>query len=382
MNTVTTNQPQPRPRAVPPPRGRSGVTAAWLSEALGPGILNGATVRAVTARRVGEGRGHLGMSIRVELDYSTTVPDAPRSVVVKLPAETQESVDTARRGRLYEREFRFFTDLAPRTDVRAPRCFAAAYDRTTDDCALVLEDVTGRVEVDQLDGCPLPQAEQVLQQLGRLHASWWQNPDLPRQRWLTTFTSEHRLANLHRLLVAGWPRLCAHFGDRLPAGAAEIGATVADEFVSTMRRFDEHPQTLLHGDARLDNFMFDAGVARAPVVLLDWQNVGRGPAIADIGYFVAQNLTPTAIREHAEELLASYHAELVRHGVTNFSRRQLTDSLWQALPVSFAVAASLFVLGDTTLPRTRELAAVMAERALAAADTLGLLERISQSAST
>jgi aminoglycoside phosphotransferase (APT) family kinase protein len=322
------------------------------------------------------------MSIRIDIDYSTTVPDAPRSVVVKLPADTSESVETARRGRLYEREFRFFTELAPRTDVRAPQCYGAAFDRTTDDYALVLEDVGGRLEVDQLEGCPLPQAEQVLHQLACLHASWWQNADLPEQHWLTRFTSEHRLANLHRLFVAGWPRLCAHFGDRLPEGAAEIGATVADEFVATLRRFDEHPQTLLHGDARLDNFMFDAGEARAPVVLLDWQNVGRGPAIADIGYFVAQNLTPTAIREHADELLTSYHAELVRHGVTKFSRQQLTDSLWQALPVSFAVAASLFVLGDMTLPRTRELAAVMAERALAAADTLALLDRISQPAST
>jgi hypothetical protein len=353
-----------------------------MTAAFGTHVLHGATVTTVTQRRIGEGRGHLGLSIRVDLDYSTMVPDAPRSVVVKLPAETAESVETARRGRLYEREFRFFTGLAPSTDARAPRCFAAALDPATDDYALVLEDVTGRLEVDQLVGCPLPQAEQVLHQLARLHASWWQNPDLSRQRWLTTFTSEHRLTNLHRLLVAGWPRMCAELGDRLPPEAAKIGARVAEEFVATLRRFDEHPQTLLHGDARLDNFMFDAGEARAPVVLLDWQNVGRGPAIADIGYFVAQNLSPAAIREHAHDLLASYHSELVRHGVTNFSPQQLTDSLWQGLPVSFAVAASLFVLGDITLPRTRELAAVMAERALAASDTLALLDRISQPAST
>jgi aminoglycoside phosphotransferase (APT) family kinase protein len=367
---------------VPPPAGRAGINTAWMTAALGPDVLRGTKVTGVKPRRIGEGRGHLGLSIQVELDYSTTVPDAPASVVVKLPAETPESVETARRGRLYEREFRFFTELAPRTDVRAPRCFASAFDPATDDYALVFEDATGRLEVDQLVGCPLPQAEQVLGQLAGLHASWWQHTDLPRRDWLTTFTSEHRLANLHGLFVAGWPRMCAELGDRLPPEAAKIGAVVAEAFVSTLRRFDKHPQTLLHGDARLDNFMFDAGAARAPVVLLDWQNVGRGPAIADLGYFVAQNLSPTAIRDHAHELLGGYHAELVRHGVTNFSRQQMTDSLWQALPVSFAVAASLFVLGDITLPRTRELAAVMAERALAAADTLALLDRISQPAST
>jgi Ecdysteroid kinase-like family len=112
------------------------------------------------------------------------------------------------------------------------------------------------------------------------------------------------------------------------------------------------------------------------VVLLDWQNVGRGPAIADLGYFIAQNLPATAIREHAMDLLASYHSELVHHGLHEVTIEALADSLWQALPVSFAVAASLFVLGDITLPRTRELAAVMAERALVAADTLGLLDHL------
>jgi hypothetical protein len=117
-------------------------------------------------------------------------------------------------------------------------------------------------------------------------------------------------------------------------------------------------------------------VARAPVVLLDWQNVGRGPAIADLGYFLAQNLTAAEIRDHGHGLMAGYHAELTGHGVSDFSLAQLTDSLWQALPVSFAVAASLFVLGDISNARTRELAAVMAERALAAADTYGLLDRI------
>jgi aminoglycoside phosphotransferase (APT) family kinase protein len=373
---------RPAPQRVLPPGGRAGVDAGWLTTVLGPEVLGSATIVTVTQRRIGEGRGHLGLSIRVDLDYSTTVPGVPGSVVVKLPAETPESVETARRGRLYEREFRFFTELAPRTDVRAPRCFAAAFDPDTDDYALVFEDVTGRLEIDQLIGCPLPQAEQVLRQLAGLHASWWQHTDLSRRDWLTTFTSEHRLANLHGLFVAGWPRMCAELGDRLPPEAAKIGARVAEAFIPTLRRFDEHPQTLLHGDARLDNFMFDAGEARAPVVLLDWQNVGRGPAIADIGYFLAQNLSATAIREHSKDLLASYHSELVHHGLHDVTIEALADSLWQALPVSFAVAASLFVLGDLTLPRTRELAAVMAERALAAAEALELLDRISQPATT
>ena len=367
---------RPAPRLVPSPGGAAGLDVAWLTEALGPQVLGAAQLLSATPVRVGEGRGHLGSSIRVDLGYSAITSTAPASVVVKLPADIPEARETAYRGRLYEREVRFFTELAPTTDVRAPHCYAAAFDAATHDYALVLEDVTGRQEISQLEGCPPAEAELVLHELARLHARWWQQPGLAQRDWLTTFNSPHRLANLHRMLTDGWPRLCADLRDRLPADAAATGATVNAHFIATLGRFEQHPQTLLHGDSRLDNFMFDAGAARAPVVLLDWQNVGRGPAVADLGYFIAQNLSVAQIRTGAADLLDSYHGELVRHGVSNLSRRQLGDTLWQALPISFAVAASLFVVGDPAVARTRELAAVMAERALAAADAFALLDRL------
>ena len=354
------------------------VTAAdldvgWLGAALRLPTTGDGALTDVQIHRVGSDRGHLGSSYRADLGYRGRPVGAPRSVVVKLPAEGEKSLATAQRGRLYEREYRFFTELAPHTDVRSPACFAAGYDELTDTFALVLEDVSSTVEVDQLTGCPVDLADLTLRELARLHASWWGREQLHAYGWLTTFASADRLANLSGLMRTGWPALCSLAEERLGPDARRVGQAVLEYLPRGLTALDELPQTLVHGDPRLDNLMFDAGATRAPIVLLDWQNVSRGAAVSDVAYFLAQNLTVADLRAHGEDLLARYHAELVAHGVTGYSLPDLSGALRRALPVSFAVAASLAVLADLTDPRVHELAVGMGERALAAADHMGLL---------
>jgi aminoglycoside phosphotransferase (APT) family kinase protein len=346
------------------PSAASEIDAAWMTEALGARLT---PVSAVSLEPVGAGRGHLGSTVRVRLRYDTRPPGAPASVVVKLPGTAAESRETARRGRLYEREYRFFTELAPHTEVRTPRCYAAGYEPGTDRFALVLEDVTAHADIDQLHGCPPGRAAAVLSELAGLHAAWWRDPALRSREWLTTFTSAHRLANLRRLLAEGWPQLLTAVGDRLPAEAADAGQDMLARFNQSLHALDRQPHTLIHGDVRLDNLLFDAGQGRAPVAIVDWQNVSRGPGVADVCYFLVQSLTTEDFRGHADDLLAHYHRSLAGHGVRDYRFGELAGSIRLALPVSFAVAASLFVLGDTTPGRTRELAISMAERSLAAA---------------
>jgi hypothetical protein len=347
-----------------------------LAAALGLSASGDHALTDVRIHRVGSDRGHLGSSYRADLGYRSSPAGAPRSVVIKLPAEGEGSLATAQRGRLYEREYRFFTELAPQTDVRAPACFAAGYDELTDTFALVLEDVSSTVEVDQLVGCPVELADLTLRELARLHASWWGREQLYAYGWLTTFASADRLANLSRLMREGWPALCSLAEARLGPDARRIGQAVLEYLPHGLAALDELPQTLVHGDPRLDNLMFDAGAARAPIVLLDWQNVSRGAAVSDVAYFLAQSLTVPELRDHGDDLLARYHAELVGHGVTGFPLPDLTAALRRALPVSFAVSASLVVLADVTDPRVYELAVGMGERALAAADLMGLLHEL------
>lgn len=366
------------PRRLPGglPVAASDLDVAWVAAAIGLPTSGPHALRGVSRVQIGSDRGHLGASFRLDLDFASRPESAPSSVVVKLPALAEEARATASRGRLYEREYRFFTELAPLSDVRIPHCYAAGYDEATDTFALVLEDVSSDLTVDQIAGCPVGLAALALRELAGLHSSWWGHEELHTRSWLTTFVHPARLANLSGLMREGWPRLCDSFSDRLPAQARRTGLAVLDYLPVGLRAVDAAPHTLLHGDPRLDNLLFDAGVQRAPIVLLDWQNTSRGPAAADVAYFLAQSLTASDLAAHGEELVAGYHDELMRHGVHDLTLGDLRLSLRQALPVSFAVAASLAVLADTSDPRIGELALGMAERALAAAEHMGLYDEL------
>jgi len=98
-------------------------------------------------------------------------------------------------------------------------------------------------------------------------------------------------------------------------------------------------QTLVHGDAKLDNFLFseDAGIPR--VAAVDFQYVGRGCGMRDVAYFLSSVYSPEACEREAPEALARYFAALteqlrVRHPAVD---RAALEAEWRQLyPVAWA----------------------------------------------
>jgi Ser/Thr protein kinase RdoA (MazF antagonist) len=341
------------------------IDSTWVADALGPDLLGRCSVEAVEVRRVGQEHGHLGSSYMVDVRYAGDASGLPVRFVVKLPSPSEESLQTALRGNLYEREYRFFTELAEATPVRAPRCWSAGLSADGRAFVLLLEDVSGRRELDQVEGCTVEFAAAVLRELARMHARWWAEPQLAELTWLTRFSNPRRVANLSGLAERGWPRLLESMSDDQAARVREAGTRVLADLAQTMASLDEQPQTLLHGDPRLDNLMSDAGPNCDPVALLDWQNVSRGPGVCDVAYFLVQSMSVADLTTHLETLAEVYLDELGSNGVLTPSLRDFLQSFLAAMPMSFAVASSLAEIGDLGSGRTRRLAHAMAERAAA-----------------
>ena len=350
------------PIAGPFPRNGEDLRGQWLAMTLG---LSNQTTHDVRVTRIGEGRGHMGSAYRIA--FSCSHDDHPiESVVVKLPAVNPAARATAERGGLYSREYRFFADVAPEGTIRAPRCFAAGYDPDAG-FALVLEDLCEAHDVDQLSGLGAEHAMLLLGQLARFHAAWWRAPVLNSMTWATRHTDAHRVDNLVALLRVGWPRLCAEFADQLPSSAMHIGSAMTEQLATAFTALDAEPQTLLHGDLRLDNLLFEHADGPSEAVVLDWQSISRGAAALDVSYFLAQNLPTHVIASHGDALLEHYCSELA-HLDVSYSLPALRRAVALASPLTFAVAASLFVITEED-QRTRELARVMATRAIAFAET-------------
>jgi thiamine kinase-like enzyme len=71
------------------------------------------------------------------------------------------------------------------------------------------------------------------------------------------------------------------------------------------------PTTMCHGDYRADNIMFDGN---KPVVI-DFQLIGTGSGMYDVGYYISQSIATDVRRGHDRELVDVYLNRLESHGI-------------------------------------------------------------------
>ena len=274
------------------------LTTEWLTAVIGAG-----TVSAFTVDRIGTGQ--MSECYRIGLTYADGGP-GPASVVLKVAAADPSSRQTGLAMGLYEREVRFYSDVAPvlrgllpaaGTGPIAP-CYHHAYDPETGVFDLVLGDATPAVVGDEIRGATVEQATIALTQLGHVHGPLLGNEALAGAEWLNR---EHRWTK-------GWsPRCTRATSTAIATRSRRSTASCASAWLRRSTRTwprrpsPDAPQGLVHGDFRLDNMLFGQAGADRPLTVVDWQTVTWGPALTDVAYFLGCALPVAARREHYDD---------------------------------------------------------------------------------
>ncbi len=164
------------PTSQPPiPAGQSELTPGWLTQVLRQaGAIEAGHVAEVSVEPAGQGQ--VADCFRCRLHFNRVEPRAPDSVIVKLPARDPTSRESGVAHALYEREVRFYQQLAGVVGITTPHCWYAEIDADTGMFALVLNDLAPAREVDQLSGLSPDDASTALGQLAGLHAARWGDP--------------------------------------------------------------------------------------------------------------------------------------------------------------------------------------------------------------
>jgi len=289
------------------------LSADWLTAALrSAGHLHHQDVVEVTRQPIGTGQ--MCDCYRLTLRYDGEA-SAPTSLVAKLPAADETSRSTARALRLYETEVDFYQQLAPHLPVRTPQVFYADQDIEATSFVLLLEDLAPAQPGDQLVGCSPDEAAIALSELVRLHAPRWGDESLSTLEWLHKDPSA-RGDSMVGFLPTLWDRFAERYADVLEPEVRQAGAMLfahlADFYLA-----DTEPWTIVHGDYRLDNILFDPA-GNGSVAVVDWQLCSHGPALHDVAYFIGAGL-PTDVRRRVEhDLLRAYFDELIAAGVTGY----------------------------------------------------------------
>jgi hypothetical protein len=302
------------------------LTSQWLASALDrPGV------QLSSVERIGTGQ--MSQSHRVSF---TAEDGAQETVVVKLASDDPMSRATGVGMGAYLREISFYANLAERIGGPLARCHFAEYDPSEGWFTLVLDDVVGATQGDQIEGCTVAEARIALQALARLHAPVLGDLALSATDWL------NQPSPLNQALLTGLlPGFLERYGERIAPEHAEV----CRRFVACIDGWAQDrraPLGLVHGDYRLDNLLF----AGDRCTVVDWQTVGWGPAMTDAAYFIGGGLDATERRAHEQELVHLYHDELLARGVREFPWERCWEEYRRQsfLGILMTVAASMVVV--------------------------------------
>jgi aminoglycoside/choline kinase family phosphotransferase len=345
-------------------QGIDALDPATLTDLLHKSSLTaGATVSSVERRQVGTGQVASCWELALRLDGHAD----PITIVAKVSSDDETSRATAAMLGLYEREVRFYEHLASTVVIRTPQCYASSFDKTTGDFVLLLESMSPVGEADQLAGLPLARAELALRELAGLHGPHWGSPTLKGADVVRDDPAAE--GDGAALLI---PSLFDAFLERHGAALSDEARGVVEWLKPRLATYfagRDGPKTLIHGDYRTDNLLFDGRDGEVPLAVVDWQMAAHGSGAHDVAYLLTTSLDPQVRRDHERELLAGYLARLVDLGVADYDAAALhADYAWHAFQGIVMLVCAAVIVERTD--RGDDMFLTMIERAATAVEDL------------
>ena len=294
-----------------------GLTADWLSSALTrAGLLRGgARVVDVQQTQVGAGAGMMSELARLRLTYDIDDASLPVTLIAKFPSRNANNRGVAMAYRLYERETRYFAELATSSTAYSPHTWVSTMQG--DNFLILMEDMADYRVGDQVIGADLHESELMIDELARLHASFWNRVD--DLTWVPHIANSYHADNMLALIRAAWPNMARIFADFVDPSLAARG----DEFIAALPALqlamDTPPITLLHGDFRMENVFFGTQPHHRPTAIIDWQGPLRGRGMVDVGLMLGQSTQHAVRSAHERQLVRRYIERLAEHGVREYT---------------------------------------------------------------
>lgn len=293
------------------PTSLEQLSSEWFTEGLREGgVLRTSAVTDFDVTPIGGDYGFLSTVGRVSLTYDDREIGAPPSVVVKLEPDAERLRTFGDELHAFEREIRFYREVAPRTPIRLARLYFATTHPP--DYAMVMEDLSFARPGDQVAGLHASQVQKTAAEMGRLQGMYW---------------GENRLAGLEWMPDTNatgvdwdeqWPSFVDHFGWCLTPEGRALGDRMVGSVDWVDAEIAGRPKTIVHTDLRADNLMLGDVGTPEEILILDWQLTIRSMGAFDVARLMGGSELPAERHGHQLDVLRSWHEALLDAGVQDY----------------------------------------------------------------
>ena len=302
------------------PTSMHEVTDQWLIDILSSQqAFADDPISSVDRQSVGDGIGQVGEFNKVVV---TTESSKQTTLFLKLRAPIEGMHAVALRYKMYEKEVRFYNELAAQMDVRTPEVYYADYDPETENVALLMEFLDGWHSPDQITGASHNQTLAAIKQLAAINTPYWnRTQDLP---WLPTMQTDYMQQTISDMAACS-DIFFQRFGTELPISKSDFDRII-ESWPAILDGLSEGNLTLTHYDYRVENMFFSSD--ESEVAVIDWQLIGALRAGWDLAYLIGTNI-PSEQRRANEQQYIDLYLDCMRDRGVNYSEAELRhDMKW------------------------------------------------------
>jgi thiamine kinase-like enzyme len=346
------------------PKRTKRITHEYLNEALhNSGYLKDVNIESILREPCGAGEGFVSDMARLTLTYDKKSPQYPDTMIVKMPTTFRTALAIAEQYNLYEREIRFYTEVAPKSPLRIPEVIFHDFDKESKKYILILEDCAHYEQIDQLKGMNEEQTRKVIDAIVKFHARWWDSDDLYSFDWMPKPRDDvaQSLVGTYR---ESWDlsMKSEEFQKILPEGGKEAGQKIHEQFPWLVMDIPDENLTISHFDFRVDNLFFDWDNKENPIIIIDWGSAVVNGGILDIGYLLAESVEIDLRRKIEKDMIKHYIKRLEEKGITGFDFDYAWENYLKALMCYAYIPAIGYSQLDRSDPRAMKLFEVNTRR--------------------
>ena len=346
------------------PKRTKRITSEWLNNILhDSGYLKDFTIDSISREPWGVGEGFLSDMARLTITYDKDSPELPKTMIVKMPTTFRTALTVALQYNIYEKEIRFYTEVAPKSPIRVPGLIYSDYDLEAKKFILILEDCSCYKMIDQIEGLDYEQTKQAIISIADFHARWWDAPDLFSFDWMfkpwdkTAMSYIDTFRNSWDLAVKS-----EEFLELLPEDGREVGEKIYKHFPWLINDVRYENLTFAHFDYRADNMFFDSENSENPIITIDWGSLLVSRGIQDVTYLLALSIKIDLRRQIEKEMIRLYLKRLEENGITSFDFDMAWDDYLRSLMGYSFLSPLGFTQLDKSDPRAIELGKANATR--------------------